>query len=92
MSLIFTQARPKVPIVEPLDYEGELILRRKDLEKEQFLNLILFPQQDVTVSQSTITILPNVLLNVLPGEHVVRWSLIKQYNVQCSCSPESTKG
>lgn len=36
--------------MEPLDYEGELVTRRKELEKEQFLNLLLFPQQDVTVS------------------------------------------
>ena len=44
------QSRPKLLIVDPLDYEGELISRRKDLEKEQFLNLLLFPQQDVSVS------------------------------------------
>lgn len=44
------QSRPKLQIVDPLDYEGELISRRKDLEKEKFLNLLLFPQQDVSVS------------------------------------------
>lgn len=52
-----TQARPKLRVVEPLDYEGELITRRKDLEKEQFLNLLLFPQQDVTVSQTTALVI-----------------------------------
>ncbi len=34
-------------MVDPLDYEGQLITRRKDLEYEKYLNL--FPQQDVTV-------------------------------------------
>lgn len=44
------QARPKLSVVDPLDYEGELNSRRKDLEKEQYLNLLLFPQEDITVS------------------------------------------
>lgn len=44
------QSRPKLHVVDPLDYEGELVSRRKDLEKEKFLNLLLFPQQDVSVS------------------------------------------
>ena len=43
------QSRPKLRVVDPLDYEGELNSRRKDLEKEQYLNLLLFPQQDITV-------------------------------------------
>ena len=47
-----SQSRPKLQIVDPLDYEGELISRRKDLEKEKFLNLLLFPQQDVSVSSN----------------------------------------
>ena len=51
-SYAYTQAqnRPKLHVVDPLDYEGELSSRRKDLEKEPFLNLLLFPQQDVSVS------------------------------------------
>jgi len=38
-------------VVDPLDYEGELNSRRRDLEQEQFLNLLLFPQQDISVSE-----------------------------------------
>ena len=41
------QNHPKLRVVDPLDYEGQLITRRKDLEHEKYLNL--FPQQDVTV-------------------------------------------
>ncbi len=41
------QNHPKLRVVDPLDYEGQLITRRKDLDHEKYLNL--FPQQDVTV-------------------------------------------
>lgn len=44
------QATPKVRVVDPIDYEGELTARKKDVEKEKYLPLLLFPQQDVTVS------------------------------------------
>ena len=37
-------------MVDPIDYEGEVTARKKDLEKEKYLPLLLFPQQDVTVS------------------------------------------
>ena len=48
------QSIPKLKVVDPLDYEGELNSRRKDLEREQFLNLLLFPQQDITVRQTSM--------------------------------------
>ncbi|KAL5475482.1 hypothetical protein EMCRGX_G025301 [Ephydatia muelleri] len=44
------QATPKVRVVDPIDYEGELTARKKDVEKEKYLPLLLFPQQDVTVT------------------------------------------
>ncbi len=42
------QNHPKLRVGDPLDYEGQLITRRKDLEHKKYLNL-LFPQQDVMV-------------------------------------------
>ena len=49
------QTRPRLRVVDPLDYEGELSSRRRDLEKEQYLNLLLFPQQDIVVGLPTCT-------------------------------------
>ncbi len=51
--IICVQNRPKLRVVDPLDYEGELVTRRKDLEHEKYLNLLLFPQQDITVGVVT---------------------------------------
>ncbi len=41
------QNHPKLRVVDPLDYEGQLITRCKNLDHEKYLNL--FPQQDVKV-------------------------------------------
>eukprot|EP00119_Amphimedon_queenslandica_P019522 XP_019859941.1 PREDICTED: dedicator of cytokinesis protein 11-like [Amphimedon queenslandica] len=37
--------------VQPLDYERELVSRRTDLQSETHSNLLIFPQQDITVSE-----------------------------------------
>jgi hypothetical protein len=37
--------------VEPIDYEAELSSRRKELGRERYLGLMLFPQHDVEVMQ-----------------------------------------
>ena len=48
-SYLSTQSRPKLRVVEPIDYESELSSRRKELGKEKYLGLMLFPQNDVEV-------------------------------------------
>ena len=35
--------------VDPPDYEKELLARREALKQDEFPNLLLFPQQDVSV-------------------------------------------
>ena len=39
-------------VVEPLDYEKELLSHHNDLLSEKFPNLFLFPKEDVTVCAS----------------------------------------
>ena len=35
--------------VDPPDYEKELLAKKEDLKQDDFPNLLLFPQQDVSV-------------------------------------------
>ena len=37
-------------IVDPVDYEAELITKKKVLESEEYKDLLLFPHNDISVS------------------------------------------
>ena len=59
LSLSPLQSRPKLRVVEPIDYESELSSRRKDLGREKYLGLMLFPQHDVEVRNSSRLLNPS---------------------------------
>ena len=72
---LLPQSRPKLRVVEPIDYEAELSSRRKELGREKYLGLMLFPQHDVEVSTftehcfSTCSMQWSIFYVPMPHEH-----------------------
>ena len=50
-SFVQLQSLPRFQVSRhsPMDYEKVLVSHKDDLKQEEFPNLLLFPQQDVTV-------------------------------------------
>lgn len=52
-------------IVDPVDYEAELITKKKVLESEEFKDLLLFPHNDTSVSGTRmegVASLPGIII------------------------------